>query len=139
MQLGEPAQMAMAQEVAEWERPAPPTDASGPRPLDRKHLQRYTFGNIDLEEEVLGLFLAQLPDTIGALRTAPSDRDWRIAAHTLKGSSRCIGAWRLARAAEQAERVGGIANRGICLEALLRIEDAAAEVRSEILRLHAGP
>ncbi len=105
------------------------------RPIDRKHLARYTLGNVALEEEILGLFLEQLPKTIAALRTAATDRDWVVAAHTLKGSSRCVGAWRLARTGEQAERLGGIANRRACLEAVLRIEAAADEARAYIAGL----
>jgi HPt (histidine-containing phosphotransfer) domain-containing protein len=107
----------------------------GVRPIDRKHLARYTLGDTALEEEILGLFLEQLPKTIAMLRAAGTDKDWISAAHTLKGSSRCVGAWRLARTGEQAERLGGIANRRACLEALLRIEDAADEARAYILGL----
>ncbi len=109
------------------------------KPIDRKHLARYTLGNMALEEEILGLFLEQLPKTIAALRTAASDRDWTVAAHTLKGSSRCVGAWRLARTGEQAERLGGIANRRACLEAVLRIEAAAEEARAFIAEITACP
>lgn len=105
------------------------------RPIDRKHLARYTLGNVALEEEILGLFLEQLPKSIASLRTATTDRDWVVAAHTLKGSSRCVGAWRLARTGEQAERLGGIANRRACLEAVLRIEAAADEARAYIAGL----
>lgn len=105
------------------------------KPIDRKHLARYTLGNAALEEEILGLFLEQLPRTIASLRTAATDRDWVMAAHTLKGSGRCVGAWRLARTGEQAERLGGIANRRACLEAVLRIEAAAEEARKYIAEL----
>lgn len=103
------------------------------RAIDRQHLARYTLGDGALEEEVLGLFLDQLPLTIGALRAASSDTDWVRAAHTLKGSSRCVGAWRLAHTGELAERLGGISNRRACLEAILRIEDAAADARADIV------
>ena len=102
-------------------------------PVDLKHLRRYTLGDLALEKEVLDLFLAQLPQTIAALSHAETDRDWRIAAHTLKGSGRAIGAWRLARLAEQAERVQGVRNRTSCGEAIARIEEAAHEARAFIL------
>lgn len=101
--------------------------------VDRKHLARYTLGDSALEDEILGLFLDQLPRTIDTLRRAATDMDWVRAAHTLKGSSRCVGAWRLARAGEQAERIGGIADRRSCQESIWRIETAAAEVRAVIL------
>lgn len=108
-------------------------------PIDRKHLARYTLGNTALEEEILGLFLEQLPKSIAALRSASTDRDWTMAAHTLKGSSRCVGAWRLARTGEQAERLGGVSNRRACLEAVLRIEAAAEEARLFIADMTACP
>lgn len=107
----------------------------GCRPIDRKHLARYTLGDEALEEEILGLFLEQLPKTIATLRSAQTDKDWTCAAHTLKGSARCVGAWRLARSGEQAERLGGIHNRSLCLEAILRVEAAAEEARCYIIGL----
>ncbi len=72
------------------------------------------------------------------MRAAATDREWVEAAHTLKGSARCVGAWRLARTGEQAERLGGIASRRKCLEAVLRIEDAAEEARRYIAGLAGG-
>ena len=103
------------------------------RPIDRKHLARFTASDPALEEEILGLYLEQLPRLIEAMRLAATDREWAMAAHTLKGSSRSVGAWRLARLGEQAERIGGISNRHACVEAILRIEDAAVEARGYIL------
>lgn len=113
--------------------PGQGTSTEGVRPIDRKHLARYTLGDAALEVEVLGLFLGQLPTTIAALKAAGTDRDWIVAAHTLKGSCRCVGAWRLARLGEQAERLGGIGNRLACIEAILRIEAAADEARGFIV------
>ena len=109
------------------------------KPIDRRHLARYTLGNAALEEEILGLFLEQLPKTIASLRLAASDSDWIMAAHTLKGSSRCVGAWHLARTGEQAESLGGIANRRACFEAVLRIESAADEARAFIAEMTTFP
>ncbi|MBN9246850.1 MAG: Hpt domain-containing protein, partial [Hyphomicrobium sp.] len=76
-------------------------------PIDLAHLRRYTLGDKALEDEVLRLFLAQLPETLAALRTAATERDWKIAAHTLKGSSRAVGAWRIASLAQEAEALRG--------------------------------
>ena len=72
-------------------------------PVDLNHLRRYTLGDKALEQEVLRLFLAQLPETIASLRSAATERDWKMAAHTLKGSSRAVGAWRIASLAQEAE------------------------------------
>jgi HPt (histidine-containing phosphotransfer) domain-containing protein len=72
-------------------------------PIDRSHLARYTFGNVALEIEVLGLFASQAPEALLALRGAATARSWRDAAHTLKGSARAVGAWHVATLAERAE------------------------------------
>lgn len=101
-------------------------------PVDLKHLARYTMGDKALEKEILELFLSQLPQTIDALRQAGSDRDWRIAAHTLKGSGRAVGAWRVARLAEYAEREVTRANAAQCAEVIGRIEEAAEAAREFI-------
>ena len=106
--------------------------------VDLKHLRRFTLGDRALEKEVLELFLGQLPETIASLRGAATEKDWRIAAHTLKGSGRAVGAWRIARLAEQAERMLGVKNTESRLEAVARIEDAAREAQSFIFATY-GP
>ncbi|MFA5958776.1 Hpt domain-containing protein [Hyphomicrobium sp.] len=96
-------------------------------PLDLNHLRRYTLGDEALEAEVLGLFLAQLPETIASLRSAATERDWKIAAHALKGSSRAVGAWRIATLAQEAEALACGAEPEACSEAISRLEAAASE------------
>lgn len=78
-------------------------EAGPTRPLDLVHLSRYTLGNRSLEIELLGLFRAQAGITIARLADATSDKEWRDAAHSLKGSARGLGAWALADLAEEAE------------------------------------
>lgn len=99
-------------------------------PIDRVHLARYTLGNLALEIEVLGLFAEQAPRTLAALRSARTDKAWRDAAHTLKGSARAVGAWHVAAAAESAERLplrpeGAMRNRLIA-EVAVALETAIA-------------
>ena len=101
-------------------------------PVDLKHLRRYTLGDRALEHEVLELFLAQLPATIASLGTAGNDRDWHMAAHTLKGSGRAVGAWRIARLAEQAERSATWRTPDQLKQTLALIEVAAEEARTYI-------
>jgi HPt (histidine-containing phosphotransfer) domain-containing protein len=72
--------------------------------IDHDHLARYTLGDRALEREVLGLFVDQIPQTLEALDAAESDADRVRAAHTLKGSARAVGAFRLADIAERLER-----------------------------------
>lgn len=99
-------------------------------PVDLAHLRRYTLGDKALEAEVLELFLAQLPQTIAALRSAANEREWKIAAHTLKGSSRAVGAWRIATLAQEAEALAAITEPKVWSEAILRLEAAASEASS---------
>jgi len=74
--------------------------------VDHVHLARYTLGNTALEFEVLTLFADHTPEYISALKNAATDKEWRDAAHTLKGSARAVGAARVAAVAERAEAVG---------------------------------
>ncbi|MGE5261456.1 MAG: Hpt domain-containing protein [Actinomycetota bacterium] len=77
------------------------------RPVDLVHLSRYTLGERDLEREVLELFCSQSFRYLDQLRQSPSDQDWKDLIHTLKGSARAVGAWRVAEAAERAEPLSG--------------------------------
>lgn len=103
--------------------------------IDLAHLRRFTLGDKRLELEILGLFIEQVPLTIDALKLARTDRDWTTAAHTLKGSARAVGAWRLAKLSERAERLGGTSDRSACELVLYDIEAAAAEARAHIAAL----
>jgi HPt (histidine-containing phosphotransfer) domain-containing protein len=77
--------------------------------IDHTHLRRFTMGDLQLEREVLSLFADELPRTLATLQGAKTDLEWKIAAHTLKGSARTVGAWRLAAAAVAAERFPSLA------------------------------
>ena len=71
-------------------------------PIDREHLARMTLGERSLEREVLALFDRQADMLVGRMgKSAPEVA--AAAAHTLKGSARGIGAWRVASAAEAVE------------------------------------
>lgn len=76
---------------------------SSAEPIDRGYLARVTLGNRVLEREVLELFVGQLPVYLEQLRAADSQKDWRFAAHTIKGSALAVGAHRLADLAHIAE------------------------------------
>ena len=86
----------MASELAVWAEAVPAEEGrkSSSRPVDLVHLSRYTLGERELEREVLELFCSQSLIYIERLREARSDKDWKDAAHTLKGSASAIGAWR---------------------------------------------
>ena len=83
----------------------PATQASSP--VDLGHLRRFTLGNYALEREVLQLFAEQAPLILQRLELARTDKAWRDAAHTLKGSAGAVGAHAVARAAAEAELLRG--------------------------------
>ncbi|HWP26125.1 MAG TPA: Hpt domain-containing protein [Xanthobacteraceae bacterium] len=81
--------------------PSPPL-APHPAAIDREHLKRMTLGERSLEREVLALFNRQTEILLARMHTSVPTVA-AAAAHTLKGSARGIGAWRVARAAEEVE------------------------------------
>ncbi len=96
--------------------------------LDLEHLARYTLGDEALKSEILDLFRGQIDASLANLRDAARANDdfaWQMAAHTLKGSARAIGAFRLGAAAELAERMG------ITSAARLKSLEAVAVVAEE--------
>jgi HPt (histidine-containing phosphotransfer) domain-containing protein len=104
-------------------------------PVDHDHLSRYTFGNRELELEVLNLFAAQAPEYVGALRDARTEKTWRDAAHSLKGSARAVGAHFVAELAQRAELQGLPADpaaRVLIVDALF---EAIGEAKAHIVLL----
>ena len=102
-------------EWIEW-MPSPPL-VPDETPLDRQHLSRMTCGEPGLERDVLAMFAAQAKDAADRLGVVPADAE--ALAHTLKGSARSVGAFRLADAMEAYEddlRAG--AEMAIVLEAV---------------------
>ena len=110
-----------------------PNQSAMPVPIDHAHLSRYTLGNRPLEVEVLQLFAGQVPETFSSLTVANCAKSWHVAAHTLKGSARAVGAWAVAHIAEEAERAGHAASHRT--DILLRLEAALNEVRNYVSRL----
>jgi HPt (histidine-containing phosphotransfer) domain-containing protein len=84
--------------------------------LDPEHLRRQTAGDGALETELLALFEAQCARLRPLLADGRPVGERADAAHTLKGSARAVGAWRLGFAA------------GL-LETALRSGDADAAAR----------
>jgi len=76
--------------------------------IDLVHLSKYTLGDRDLECELLGLFRCQSSVYLKRLEEAVSLKDWKDAAHSLKGSAKGIGAWAIADHAETAEQLSVI-------------------------------
>jgi HPt (histidine-containing phosphotransfer) domain-containing protein len=133
------AAMPLHLERIEW-MPSPPL-APDDGPIDSAHLDRMTLGDASLEREVLAMFSGQAVGLIDRLATLPSDGESSEAkssetkealalAHTLKGSARAIGAFRVADAAEGLE--AAIRHGDDPVQALARLKEAVAEARTAI-------
>jgi HPt (histidine-containing phosphotransfer) domain-containing protein len=111
------------------------TDAST-AVIDLVHLSRQTMGDSVLETELLTLFQAQALQFAARLRDPkkPGEHKWRgDLAHTLKGSARAIGAFKLGQAADGYERA---VRAGLNAEAEWRSLAAAIdEIRASIANL----
>jgi HPt (histidine-containing phosphotransfer) domain-containing protein len=76
--------------------------------FDRAHLAQYTMDSPELEREIVGLFIAQLPAILERLLNVRTQADWRIATHTLKGSALAIGACKIGDLAKKLEPIDGL-------------------------------
>src|SRR6202044_705864 len=97
-----------------------------PTVIDDTHLERMTLGDRRLEREVLELFVRQTGIMLNRIAGAEPALAAAVA-HTLKGSARGIGAWRVARAAEFLEHAAS----ALCGEA--EVEDAIEELKAASL------
>ena|ERR1700674_5198840 len=113
----------------------PPARASIERPIDLVHLARMTLGDRGLEREVLALFDRQATILVARMRDAESAAVASVA-HTLKGSARGVGAWRVAGAAEAVEQAAsaGEANLDAAIGRLALVAEEARAVIAELLR-----
>ena len=111
--------------------PSPPLvpDAGSAEPLiDRAHLGRMTFGDEDLEREVLAMFAAQTSELLDRLTKIPPDA--AALAHTIKGAARAIGAFKVADAAAVVE--AELAAGGAMASPVAELAKVVAETRSAI-------
>ncbi len=97
-------------------------------PIDIAHLKRMTLGDARLEREVLGMFAGQAVRLIEALAALPADA--AEIAHTLNGSARAIGAFKVAEAAEAFE--AAMRDGGKAPAALAALGQAVAQACSAI-------
>jgi hypothetical protein len=106
-----------------------PSIADEGRPIDVAHLAQMTLRERSLEIQVLELFDRQAELLLARMReVAPSG----VAdlAHTLVGSARGIGAWRVAAAAEAVE--SAVAESGVLAPAIEKLDTAIGEARLAI-------
>jgi HPt (histidine-containing phosphotransfer) domain-containing protein len=97
--------------------------------IDRAHLTRMTLGDKSLEREVLQLFDRQSELLLARMHDAPASAIATLA-HTLKGSARGIGAWRVAEAAEALEQAAQ--DKGRLADAYPRLAAEVGAARAAI-------
>jgi len=102
-----------------------------PAAIDEDHLGRMTLGDRKLEREVLEIFGRQM-DIMLARIVGAEPALAGAAAHTLLGSSRGIGAWRVAQAAERLESAAARHNVEAIARAIGELEAAIGEARAAI-------
>jgi HPt (histidine-containing phosphotransfer) domain-containing protein len=107
--------------------PSPPL-APEDGPIDIAHLKRMTLGDAGLEREVLAMFAGQAVRLIEALAELPADA--AEIAHTLNGSARAIGAFKVAEAAEAFE--ASLRDGGETSQALAGLRQAIEQARQAI-------
>jgi HPt (histidine-containing phosphotransfer) domain-containing protein len=118
---------------------APPL-APADQIIDLDHLGRMTLGDPGLEREVLQLFDQQAGMLLERM-TREAPRIVAALAHTLIGSARGVGAWKVAAAAEAVQRLAGTPGPATLTAAMNRLSTAVAETQSAIaerLREHAS-
>jgi HPt (histidine-containing phosphotransfer) domain-containing protein len=109
--------------------------ATQPGILDEEHLGRMTLGDRRLEREVLEIFVRHTATMLNLILDRIAERDpaaVAAAAHTMVGSARGVGAWRVAEAAERLERAvdaGGELQLG---DAIAALRAASLEVNTAI-------
>src|ERR1700748_1016749 len=113
----------------EW-MPSPPL-APDDGPIDLAHLARMTLGDADLERQVLGMFVSQTMALVAKLAALPAEA--AALAHTLKGSARAIGAFRVAECAEGLETA--IRQGESPAKCQIELKAAVADARAAIVTL----
>jgi HPt (histidine-containing phosphotransfer) domain-containing protein len=112
-----------------------PSIAPGAEPIDLVHLRRMTLGERSLEREVLQLFCRQADMLVARMQKA-KPAVAAASAHTLKGSARGIGTWRVAAAAEAVERAAAVETVMLsrALAELMAAIDEAKTAIADLLR-----
>ena len=98
--------------------------------IDTKHLARMTLGDERLEREVLELFMRQAEMLLGRMVNQSPGVVVGLS-HTLMGSARGVGAWKVADAAAALERIGKTKTVPAAT-AINRLAEAVTEAKSAI-------
>jgi Hpt domain-containing protein len=102
--------------------------------IDLPHLTRMTFGEKSLQAEVLALFDRQAAMLLACMKQA-SPKAAAVFAHTLRGSARGVGAWKVAAAADGLELAARDSDLAGFASALRALAGAIGEARAVIREL----
>lgn len=103
--------------------------------INFEHLRRYVGDDSELTAEIFGLFKNQVDLWAPQLRPDLDDESWSMMAHSLKGTSRAIGAMGLAELCEKGETLVGEGKRPGAREVLIeKIETMMDQIMIEIGR-----
>lgn len=107
-------------------------DPASRRPVDLVHLAKYTLGDRSAEREILELFARQSDLCLKRLRSAETNKAWEDAAHTILGSARGVGAWRVAKCAAAVQNIEPIPPKAGREDALAKLSDRITEAQTFI-------
>ena len=112
---------------------APPL-APAEQVIDLDQLARMSLGERSLEREVLALF--NLQAGILVQRMVGEDAKYVAGlAHTLSGSARGVGAWKVAEAAADVERLASAPEPVMPVNAMNRLSVAVSEAQAAIAKI----
>ena len=103
-----------------------PEHSGSSSPVDLVHLSRQSLGDRSLEREILCLFKSQSALYLDRLGNAKTSDERKLAAHTILGSARGIGAWQVAQEAENIQAVTA------CMQDLTPLRNAVQEANDYI-------
>jgi Hpt domain len=103
-------------------------------PIDLAQLSRMTLGERSLQQEVLALFELQAGVLLGRM-AGEVPKAVAGLAHTLTGSARGVGAWKVAEAAEAVERLASGPGPIMLNGAVNRLSTAITEAQSAIAEI----
>ncbi|MCG6122526.1 MAG: Hpt domain-containing protein [Microvirga sp.] len=110
---------------------SPPED---PPVLDRDHLARQTFDDVDLQIELIELFRTQCRRLTPVVAGEGALKERADAAHTLKGGALGVGAFAIAAAAQAAE--GALREQGaLAPDLLAALTHAIAAFEAHVAQL----
>jgi HPt (histidine-containing phosphotransfer) domain-containing protein len=100
--------------------------------FDQEHLRQYTGDDLELQRELVSLFLSHFAPVRMQLEAARSVQDWKFAAHSLKGSARSIGAPQIAALAEKLDALDQAAPQNVTKRLLDGLDTAMAAFAAEV-------